>query len=24
LNSIIYVLGGVAFVALYDSKKEFD
>ena len=24
LNSIIYVLGGAAFVALYDSKKEFD
>jgi len=24
LNSIIYMLGGLAFVALYDARKEFD
>ena len=24
LNSMVYLIGGVAFVALYDSKKEFD
>ena len=24
LNSIVYFLGGVAFILLYDSRKEFD
>jgi MFS family permease len=24
LNAVVYFLGGAAFVALYDSKKEFD
>jgi hypothetical protein len=24
LNSVVFFLGGAAFVALYDSKKEFD
>jgi ACS family sodium-dependent inorganic phosphate cotransporter len=24
INSIVYALGAIAFVALYDSKKEFD
>jgi len=24
LNSFIYVLGGLAFISLYDSRKEFD
>lgn len=24
INSVVYFLGATAFVALYDSKKEFD